>query len=221
MPNWVFNQITIKGKTENIERFLSDSNKNQNGKLSFSSWIPVPETFEKYDTTNYPNGEGLEVGKPSRPWEEDSPIVTGELIEEYKAATKLQAEQYGVVGWYDYNLETYGCKWDSRVEVKSHTDDGLILICDTPWSAPTNFFITMSNRYPDLSFIMCSDSPENGYYDEYLIEKGQVTVLKSEEYNWDEYIEDDNSDPDNPETISEKSEPESSESENFCVELPF
>ena len=68
---------------------------------------------------------------------------------------------------------------------------------------------------------MASDSPENGYYEEYLIEKGQVTVLKSEEYNWDEYIEDNNSDPDNPEIILEESEPESSESENFCVELPF
>ena len=220
MPNWVFNQITIKGKTENIERFISDSNKNQNGKLSFSSWIPVPETFEKYDTTNYPNGEGLEVGKPF-PFENDGPVVTAELIEEYKAATKLQAEQYGVVGWYDYNLETYGCKWDSKLVIESNDDEGLVLNCDTPWAAPTNFFITMSNRYPDLSFNMASDSPENGYYEEYLIEKGQVTVLKSEEYNWDEYIEDDNSDPDNPETISEKSEPESSESENFCVELPF
>ena len=220
MPNWVFNQITIKGKTENIERFLSDSNKNQNGKLSFSSWIPVPETFEKYDTTNYPNGEGLEVGKPF-PFENDGPVVTEELIEEYKAATKLQAEQYGVVGWYDYNLETYGCKWDSKLVIESNDDEGLVLNCDTPWAAPTNFFITMSNRYPDLSFNMASDSPENGYYEEYLFEKGEATLLKAEEYNWDEYIEDDNSDPDNPETIAEQSEPESSESEDYCDELPF
>lgn len=86
MPNWVFNTITIKGKNEDIERFLSDANKYGNGTIKFSSWIPVPETFIKYDTTNHPDGKGLEIGKRAG-YREDSPIVTQELIDEYKAAT--------------------------------------------------------------------------------------------------------------------------------------
>lgn len=190
MPNWTFNKIKVVGKDEDIEQFISDANKHENGTMSFSSWIPVPETFLRYDTTNYPNGEGLEVGKPSRPWTEDSPIVTEELIEEYKAATKEQMEQYGVVGWYDYNCMTYGCKWDSQIDVASKTKNVLTLTCDTPWAAPFHFFETMSKRYTGLLFLMHS-SYEMYLDEEYLIEKGSTVLLESKETDLDAIMEED------------------------------
>lgn len=184
MPNWVFNTIKINGKNEDIEKYLSDASKHENGKLYLSSWIPIPETFKKYDTTNHPNGERLEIGKPIRFWEEDSPTVTQELIDEYKVATKEQMEQYGVVGWRDYNCMTYGCKWDSRLEVESQVDGELTLFCETPWSPPCNFFHTMSERYPELTFNMSFDSAEGGFYGEYLFENGEMTVLEEEDYDF-------------------------------------
>ena len=190
MPNWVFNKITINGKAENIEQFLSDSKKDQNGQMSFASWIPVPETFQKYDTTNFPNGKGLEIGKPSQPWREDSPIVTEELIEEYKAATKLQREQYGVVGWFNYNCLTYGCKWNCILDVERNDENGLIMNCETPWCTPIIFFKTISKCYPDLFINICSDSIENGFYQEFRIEKGVVNLLKNQKYVYDEDTED-------------------------------
>lgn len=189
MPNWVYNKITIEGKNENIERFLSDSKKDQNGQMTFSSWIPIPETFKKYDTTNYPNGKGLEIGK-SFTFKKDRQVVTKELIDEYKAATKLQREQYGVVGWYEYNCLTYGCKWDCTLDVESKADNELILNCETPWNAPIQFFITISNRYPELTFNICSDSIENGTYKEFMVEKGNVTLLKNQEYVYEEDLDD-------------------------------
>lgn len=191
MANCVFNTIKITGKNEDIEKYLSDANKYENGTIRFSSWIPVPETFIKYDTTNYPNGEGLEIGKPFPFVDDNAPIVTQELIDEYKAATKLQMEQYGVVGWYDYNCKTYGCKWDSGLEIKSQYDGELTLYCNTPWSPPINFFLTMSERYPELSFKVDSDSVESGFGAVYLLENGSGTVLESGEYYDGVYIRDD------------------------------
>ena len=93
MPNWVYNTITIKGKNADIEQFLSDANKYENETIRFSSWIPVPETFDKYDTTNFPNGERLEIGKPIPLGVEDAPIVTQELINEYNEVSRA----YGFV----------------------------------------------------------------------------------------------------------------------------
>ena len=187
MPNWVNNNIIIKGKNELIEQFLSDAQKDQNGHLSFSSWIPIPETFLKYDTTNHPNGEGLVIGEKI-PFKDDSPIVTEELIEEYKAATKLQKEQYGVVGLLDFNCKTFGCKWDCQLDVDSKTDGELSLYCETPWGAPMNFFITMSKRYPELSFNIISNY-EMTHKEEYIIEKGQVSIIEIKDYTYKELIE--------------------------------
>ena len=195
MPNWTFNRISINGKNEDIELFLSDANKHENGMLSFASWIPVPDTFKKYDTTNYPNGNRLVIGQKVHPWEEDSPIVTPELIEEYKAATKLQMEQYGFVGWYAYNCETYGCKWDAEISVESRTVDQLIMSCSTAWVAPMNFILSISERYPNLS-IEVGSYYEEGLYTEYLVEKGKAALLKKEEYDWDDEDEEDDEEDD-------------------------
>jgi len=187
MPNWVFNTIKINGKNEDIEKFLSDASKHENGKLYFSSWIPVPETFKKYDTTNHPNGDGLEMGKPIRFWEDNSPIVTQELIDEYKVATKEQMEHYGVVGWYDYNYMTYGCGDDCPLDVESQSDGEMTLTCSTLWSPPISFFRTMSERYPNLTFRILSSKIE--WKGEYLLEKGVVTELFSKVYTHGELIE--------------------------------
>ena len=165
MPNWTYNNILIKGEKKNLDKFMNDAIRNEDGNLSLSSWLPIPETFEKYDTTNHPDGKGLEVGKRLRSWEDDSPIVTEELIEEYKQATKEQKEQYGVVGWYDYNVKTFGCKWDSEVVLEKNTDTEIVLSAETPWSAPNNWLRTISKKYPELIFHLHADYEEGFWMD--------------------------------------------------------
>lgn len=160
MPNWTNNFITVKGPKEVLDKFIADGKANENGEYSFNSWIPIPETFIKYDTTNHPDGRGLEVGKKVG-WEEDSPIVTEELIEEYKQATKEQQEQYGVVGWYDWNCRNYGCKWDMTFDdFERRSDTELYIKVDTPWSAPNTFLLTISERYPGLELVADSHYEE-------------------------------------------------------------
>jgi len=159
MPNWTNNRITVNGSVETIEKLLSDGKPLREGVYSFASWIPMPEIFQKYDTTNHPNGKGLEVGKPES-WEPNSRIVTQELIDEYKKATAEQKEKYGVVGWYDWRVENYGSKWDEEFEPVRVSDDCLVITVDTPWSSPIPFIMELSKRYPDLLFQMSSHFEE-------------------------------------------------------------
>ena len=74
-----------------------------------------------------------------------------ELIPEYgkysrgfRRAAAYQKKKYGVVGWYDWNCEHYGCKWDSDFgnwKLRCERDDAIVLCADmeTPWAVPFPF----------------------------------------------------------------------------------
>ena len=62
----------------------------------------------------------------------------------YKRAKAYQQKKYGVVGWYDWNVENYGCKWDEKLEnweLKCERDDSIVLSAqmETPWAVPMAF----------------------------------------------------------------------------------
>ena len=173
MPNWTYNTIRVEGSKDSLTKFMTDGLANahkpekegDNPQLSLSSWIPTPETFKKYDTTNHPDGKGLKVGE--KWWDglgdHGDKVVTEELIEEFKRATEEQREKYGVVGWYDYYVKTFGCKWDCEVNVIRCNDDEIMLTTDTPWRAPEKWLIKLSERYKDLTFGLHSEY-EDGFW---------------------------------------------------------
>lgn len=167
MPNWTYCNINIEGTKEDLNEFMSDAVRREDGTLALSSWIPTPETFEKYDTTNHPDGKGLKVG--DKWWDglghHDDQTVTEELIEEFKKATAEQREKYGVVGWYDYNCLTFGCKWDCEVEVDDESDSLIILSTETPWTAPEAWLVALSKMYPRLRFGLHADY-EEGFWED-------------------------------------------------------
>ena len=187
MPNWTYNRIAVKGEKKNLDKFMSDAIRSEAGGLSLSSWLPIPETYRKYDTTNHPDGKGLKVGE--KWWDglggHGDQVVTEELIEEFKKATAEQREKYGVVGWYDYNLKTFGCKWDSEVEVDYEGEKEIALRTDTPWSAPEQWLRTISKNYPELKFSVHS-TYEEGFWEDVDYQAGRMAEMDSGEYNWDE-----------------------------------
>lgn len=109
--------------------------------VTAETFFPMPDTFIKYDTANHPDGDRLRVGEKLYPWTEESPVVTEELIEEYRKATAEQKVDYGVVGWYDYRCRFLGCKWDFELdnldicEVSENVWE-MSFDCQTPWSFP-------------------------------------------------------------------------------------
>ena len=75
----------------------------------------------------------------------DMYVVYRRYCRAYKRAKRYQQAKYGVVGWYDWNCRTYGCKWSMPFEqwkLEKETDDSLVLSAymETPWSPPIPFF---------------------------------------------------------------------------------
>lgn len=146
MPNWTNNRIVIKGLKEDLDKFLNDANKGEGGYYSFNSWIPQPKTFADYDTTNYPYGKGMEVGKHLT-FEKNSPIITEELIEEYKKVSEEQERIYGVVGWRAWRTANWGTKWNEELEIEFQNDERIDFVCETAWFSPKAFCLTISEMY--------------------------------------------------------------------------
>ena len=157
MPNWVSNQITLVGKKEEITRLLNTALRNsiseecetlkgaydallhqakhivkndkgelvQKDGLRMSTFHPIPDTFLLYDTTNHPD--------------------------QFEDAAMEQMEQYGVVGWYDYNLKTFGVKWDCDIQIDSLKvkDDMAMLdiFIESPWDTPKGFIKCIKENY--------------------------------------------------------------------------
>lgn len=61
----------------------------------------------------------------------------------------ITKEMYDNGGWYESNIQRYGCKWDINFDdVEIQIDDESICFnCDTAWSPPTNFCTTLSEMY--------------------------------------------------------------------------
>lgn len=164
MANITSNHIIIKGEKSVIDAFLKKGGYRKGKTLSFSSWLPMPKTFDMYDTDAYPD--------------------------KYPDAVKYQKRKYGVVGWYKWRMKNYGNKWDSDIEVDRVSDTDLHLYCQTAWLAPIEFFKFISRSYPSLDITMYShfEEPANqmfvfkgGDCDRHTIELKEV-VAKSREY---------------------------------------
>ena len=143
MPNWCFNQGSISGNKDSIKKFIKDGlqvetlpesaveidDLLQSKELSLATWLPRPEIFD-IDTTNYP--------------------------EKFPEAVKEQMEKYGVVGWYDWGLKFYGCKWDCIFDafqyVENNDNSDISFYFDSPWSPATEWFKNIQEKYPDLDF---------------------------------------------------------------------
>lgn len=211
MANNVYNTIGVKGDTTTIIDFLNDglksaglatissmedikTNAETMEKLSMRSWLPMPETFTKMDTSNlltkrewFPKNDAeIEYVKarttnPLPLQKEELDKIYNQYVEDYNAECQKQQDEYGVVGWYSYNLATLGCKWNKvlyNVEVKN---DNLIYIdVTTPWSAPEKWLDTIAEKYPDLTFLMYAVEEFNNILNVYDPQEKDVILDYSE-----------------------------------------
>lgn len=139
------------------------------------TFLPMPDTFILYDTTNNP--------------------------EKYPEAVKEQRLDYGAVGWYAYNHKTLGCKWDfdfDKVEVRPIDDDlyALLMYCDTPWCMPIAWMQWIARTFEGIEVFIYGQE-ESDAYNEYgqVTESGYETIesinyrlskLIPEDMDWDD-----------------------------------
>lgn len=133
--------------------------------LQLRTFLPMPDTFMLYDTTNYPD--------------------------KFEEATKEQRRKYGVVGWYDYNLMTLGTKWDAELAIESsHSVDGtatIVFFCETAWSYPEAWMRALGEKYGLQSFILTKE--EGGFYYFYGTLKDKIDLLGKEEELYKQFID--------------------------------
>ena len=197
MPNWSNNLIAIKGETNKVLDLLnygllnSDLAKadsiatavemlendgkhkvrnegkveKENG-LTLRTFLPMPDTFLLYDTTN--------------------------CADKFPEAAQEQDEKYGVIGWYDYNLKTLGCKWDAELSVTDvHEADGIatiFLYCDTPWSYPHEWMCAMEEHGVKV-FILTKEEGAD-YYFYGRVGQEQINLLPKTEELFAELVDD-------------------------------
>ncbi len=116
--------------------------------LSARTFLPMPDTFLMYDTTNYANAFPVDV-------------------------VKEQKEKYGAVGWYDYNCLTLGTKWNFGLD--NHGEEVTLeevapnvwrfrFYCETAWSMPLAWCGAMKKMFPELTVAISACEESSAYY---------------------------------------------------------
>lgn len=162
MPNWSYNNLTITGSSEKMKEFYDVALKpNINGDITFTfaSVFPMPQ---KIKNTIAPSGSAR-----GKKWinEDKAKIrdvnlseMLGTEIEvdlipcENNTDEKCEAlkKEYGADNWYDWNIITYGTKWDIDADDFVKGDEEFNVNFDTAWSPPTNFLYNLQKKFPDL-----------------------------------------------------------------------
>lgn len=157
MPNWVYNSITIKGDTDELQKFSEHIAKkpkyasDNQGAFSFHSFITLPD---EVDPDEYHGINGWKDGE------------------------KLGESEYN---WYNWNTGNWLTKWDA-CDADSHVITNAVsrpvsisLTFSTAWSPPDPVFQAMSEQFPALTFEVHWEE-EQGFGAEYEIIGGQLTV---------------------------------------------
>lgn len=171
MPNWSYNTLTISGnESDMMEFYKSALKKNSDGVeyFSFSNLFPMPQ---KIKNTIAPSSSALgrkwmDVSKSEvRENKIDQILENGEEMElipvENNTPEKCQAlkDEFGVDNWYDWNIMSYGTKWDVEVDENEFSKSECQFDCtfDTAWSPPANFLVKLQDRFPKLDIELTWD----------------------------------------------------------------
>ena len=113
--------------------------------LSMRTFRPSPDTFLKYDTTNY--------------------------AEFFKEEADKQRSEYGVVGWYDYNCLTLGTKWNAELtdcSLRAFDENPnyyrFDFCLDTAWSFPAAWCRYIKEKFPDIVIKFYSIEESNCFH---------------------------------------------------------
>jgi hypothetical protein len=205
MPNWVFTNLSIEGKSEDLQKFMDKASK------------PYT-TYHKGVRYQDEDGNWKYDADKINEQVNDSPIsfmnfASPEDIDAYFGASDYKPEGYDELsmnekmaiamkhssdGWYDWNVRNWGTKWDAcnpSLNSDDPTSGSISYSFDTAWSPAEGAFRQMVEQHPELEFTFYCEE-EQGWGVEYLGSDGDLSVIKE----WDipnshaEYAERDNTD---------------------------
>jgi hypothetical protein len=179
MPNWVYNNMSVKGEREALIAFrdkaskLSPNGISDDGTLEYSEDDSTELSFWNFKE---PEDKALYFGASDyKPEGYETWDLNQKLAHDMKSTSD---------GWYDWNVREWGCKWDaSDVGLQDHSQEKeqyLHYSFSTPWGVPEGAFIAMVEQHPELEFdISCEE--EQGWGLEATGSNGEFSITRE----WD------------------------------------
>jgi hypothetical protein len=162
MPNWSYNNLTITGNPEKMKEFYDVALKpNINGDITFTfaNIFPMPEKVKNTIAPSssakgkkWINADTAKIRDVNLSEMLGSEIEVNLIACENNTDEKCEAlkKEYGADNWYDWNIITYGTKWDIDASDFVKGDDEFNVYFDTAWSPPANFLNNLQKKFPDL-----------------------------------------------------------------------
>ena len=175
MPNWVFNHLTVKGDSKDID--VVKAQLNSPFSKEHTSWNPKTQTLDK-STTTYSNPV-FAFWNIVRPTD----LYTYAQQSDPNADPKVA---WSGDNWYDWNIRNWGCKWDVGIADDNHfvdtsmdelKDGGVQYNFDTAWSPPSEAIEKLSSQHPNLTFKLYYEEEQGwGAEVEYINGEGKVIL---------------------------------------------
>ena len=133
MPNWCDNYLIVNLSSynnnctnEDIDNFYNENLQKFGDDvydLDFNCCVPMPEEIKNSES-------------PSN------------LDEEKK---KELIDKYGADNWYDWSINNWGTKWNTKdIYCDRESNGSLTYNFTTPWGPPDKWLLAIINKYPDL-----------------------------------------------------------------------
>ena len=170
MPNWVFNHLTVKGDSKDID--VVKAQLNSPFSKEHTSWNPKTQTLDK-STTTYSNPV-FAFWNIVRPTD----LYTYAQQSDPNADPKVP---WSGDNWYDWNIRNWGCKWDVGISdsnefldtsIDELKDGGVQYNFDTAWSPPVEAIEKLSTQHPNVTFRL--------YYEEEQGWGGEIEFVNGE-----------------------------------------
>lgn len=194
MPNYCFNDLTVKGKAKDIKRFDDQFKKKhwefEGGSTSCMNTCDLEAEYGKYvayRTTPYSNMFATEEDKITRL--DVHYIESKTEVESYSFSNFVEmTEDAFLNGWYNWSNKHWGTKWDAcdlnesidelEEAIKLNDMESDIAVYynfTTAWAPPMPVIIIMSSQYPELKFEFSAEESGCGYAGVYELENGLYT----------------------------------------------
>lgn len=169
MPNWCMNSLKVTGEKKERKRF-EQGIKDKNKKFSFNKVIPYPKKFAKLDEKAREIEDKREafIVKLQKKGEPEN-------IAREKAWAKYPHVKDGYnQGGYDWCVANWGTKWDVDEVSKKTTPLYTQYSFVTAWSPPLAGILTISKKYPRLTFCLDYEEPGMCFFGTFICKNGMI-----------------------------------------------
>jgi hypothetical protein len=168
MPNWAYNNITVKGKPQEILKFIEDTKVVSKEDTNNTNTYQIDGvTYEHSLNQLFPCPTELYETKAG--WfssQEDGSKDPKQI--ELEAQQETNLAKYGAKDWYDWANINWDTKWgacDVRLDPDEwdETSDRFDFYCESAWSPPMGLLRKISEVYPNLVFGMSTTEESDAY----------------------------------------------------------